>query len=92
MPEKSNHSQEEDPEEKVDESEPEGSLDEDSASNVGSQKSKAFKALPYSNHKDLLTEIITRKDNKKKGGSSIFKAHQSFYNHMRRMRKATTAM
>ena len=38
--------------------------------------------------KDLLTEITTRKDAQKSGG--FYKAHMSFYSHMRRMKKATT--
>jgi hypothetical protein len=41
--------------------------------------------------KDLLTEIITRKDGGSKGGAS-HKAHMSYYNHMRRMKKKNHSM
>jgi hypothetical protein len=41
--------------------------------------------------KDLLTEIITRKDGGGKGGAS-HKAHMSYYQHMRRMKKRNLTM
>lgn len=45
---------------------------------------------------DLLAEIVTRKDaggskSKKVGGSAAFKAHMSYYNHMRRMKKKASS-
>tara|TARA_B110000285_G_C14934771_1_gene519038 strand:- start:362 stop:574 length:213 start_codon:yes stop_codon:yes gene_type:complete len=44
---------------------------------------------------DLLAEIVTRKDaggsKKKVGGSAAFKAHISYYNHMRRMKKKASS-
>ena len=39
----------------------------------------------------MLTEIITRKDGGSKGGAS-HKAHMSYYNHMRRMKKKNNSM
>lgn len=39
----------------------------------------------------MLTEIITRKDGGSKGGAS-HKAHMSYYNHMRRMKKKNHSM
>jgi hypothetical protein len=42
------------------------------------------------NGKDLLTEIITRKDGGSKGKNGFHKAHLSFYSHIRKMKKANT--
>ena len=42
-------------------------------------------------NRDLLTEIITRKDGGRKGGAS-HKAHMSYYHHMRRMKKRNLTM
>ena len=54
-----------------------------------SERESSNQSLKLKNGKDLLTEIITRKDGGSKGGMHN-KAHMSFYSHVRKMKKANT--
>lgn len=63
-----------------------------SAANSAAKKVEEVKKPPVEEKKlDFLTEIMTRKDGGSKGGA-MHKAHMSYYNHMRRMKKKTNSM
>lgn len=61
------------------------------ASSVGTPRTSGRGDGGARQKKDLLTEIITRKDGGGKGGAS-HKAHMSYYQHMRRMKKRNLTM